>query len=81
MTPAAIVDPLFAAAVGQPRDVDLLRAAAQAPVHAYLFHGPQGSGKRAAARAFAAALLCPNGGCGGCRSCRLALDGEHPDVR
>ncbi|MGE0877802.1 MAG: ATP-binding protein [Acidimicrobiia bacterium] len=81
MTTSAIVDPLFGAVVGQPRAVDLLRAAAQAPVHAYLFHGPQGSGKRAAARAFAAALLCPNGGCGECRSCRLALDGEHPDVR
>jgi DNA polymerase-3 subunit delta' len=28
-----------------------------APSHAYLFHGPAGSGKRAVARAFAAALL------------------------
>jgi DNA polymerase III subunit delta' len=27
------------------------------PSHAYLFHGPRGSGKRAAARAFASALL------------------------
>ncbi len=33
-----------------------LRAGASAS-HAYLFHGPAGSGKRAAARAFAAALL------------------------
>ncbi|MBA3809177.1 MAG: hypothetical protein H0X28_12430, partial [Solirubrobacterales bacterium] len=27
------------------------------PSHAYLFHGPPGTGKRAVARAFAAALL------------------------
>src|SRR5205085_12217222 len=36
----------------------LLRAAlAEGPAHAYLFHGPRGVGKRAAAKAFAAALL------------------------
>ena len=58
-----------------------LRAAADQPGHAYLFVGPAGAGKRAAARAFAAALLCPYGGCGECRDCRLALTGEHPDVR
>ncbi len=51
------------------------------PVHAYLFVGPAGVGKRAGARAFAAALLCPDGGDGTCRDCRLALSGEHPDVR
>src|SRR6266542_427194 len=34
-----------------------LAAALAAPVHAYLFAGPPGSGKRAAARAFAAELL------------------------
>jgi DNA polymerase-3 subunit delta' len=35
-----------------------LRAAlADGPAHAYLFHGPPGVGKRAAAQAFAAELL------------------------
>ena len=58
-----------------------LRDAVAAPVHAYLLAGPPGSGKSEAARAFAAALLCPNGGDGTCRDCRLALAGEHPDVR
>ena len=55
-------------------------AAAGAPVHAYLLVGPPGSGKRTAAMAFAAALLCPLGGCGACDVCRRALAGAHPDV-
>jgi DNA polymerase-3 subunit delta' len=71
---------LFEGVVGQPRAVAQLRAAARRPVHAYLFHGPRGTGKRAAARAFAAALLCPRGGCGECNVCRRALAGTHPDL-
>ncbi len=57
----------------------LARAFAQ-PSHAYLFSGPEGSGKRLAMRAFAAALLCPTGGCGECRSCRLALGERHANM-
>ena len=71
---------LFDAVVGQPRAVAALRAAARRPVHAYLLHGPPGSGTRLAARAFAAALLCPSGGCGACATCRRALAGHHPDL-
>ena len=71
---------LYDAVVGQPRAVSQLEKAAQRPVHAYLFHGPPGSGKRAAARAFAASLLCPRGGCGVCNDCRRALAGTHPDL-
>lgn len=67
--------------VGQPDAVAQLAAASTAPVHAYLFVGPAGSGKRAAARAFAAALICGDGGCARCRDCRLALAGQHPDIR
>ena len=37
-----------------------------AMTHAWLFTGPPGSGRSVAARAFAAALLCPSGGCGQC---------------
>ena len=48
--------------------------------HAWLFTGPPGSGRSVAARAFAAALQCPDGGCGVCRECRTALDGTHADV-
>jgi len=66
--------------VGQSRAVDQLTRAAAAPVHAYLFVGPPGSTKDEAARAFAALLLTgrddPES-----RDARLALAGEHPDVR
>src|SRR6516162_1857891 len=71
---------LFAGVVGQERAVAQLAAAARSPVHAYLLVGPPGTGKRAAAQAFAAALLCPNGGDGTCESCRQALAGVHPDL-
>ncbi|HEX2024930.1 MAG TPA: hypothetical protein VHH92_00905 [Actinomycetota bacterium] len=65
---------------GQEDAVTFLERAAERPHHAYLFAGPEGSGKQLAARAFAAALLCPDGGCGRCRDCRLALDDRHPNL-
>ena len=43
--------------LGQDRAVAQLRASVESPVHAYLFVGPIGSGRREAARAFAADLL------------------------
>lgn len=69
--------------VGQSQTVATLTAAVADPArmtHAWLFTGPPGSGRSNAARAFAAALLCPDGGCGACRECRTALDGTHADV-
>ncbi len=59
MTPPAAAPPvdLWADVVGQPRAVAAMRAAVAHPVHAYLLCGPRGSGKRALARAFGAALL------------------------
>jgi len=65
---------------GQPDAVAFLERAAERPHHAYLFAGPEGSGKQQAARAFAAALLCARGGCGECRDCRLALEDRHPNL-
>jgi DNA polymerase III subunit delta' len=65
---------------GQEDAVAFLQRAAERPHHAYLFAGPEGSGKQLAARAFAAALLCPNGGCGRCRDCRLTLEDRHPNI-
>ena len=50
----------------------------------YLFHGPSGTGKTAAAMAFAMDLLClfPEKGqaCGRCPSCHAVAEGSHPDL-
>ena len=72
---AEAVDDVWAALEGQPRAAETLAAAAAQPVHAYLFCGPRGTGKRTAALAFAAALIGTDS-----RSRRLALAGRHPDV-
>ena len=48
--------------------------------HAWLFTGPPGSGRSVAARAFAAALLCEDGGCGQCPSCHQVRAGTHADL-
>jgi DNA polymerase-3 subunit delta' len=69
--------------VGQSQTVRTLSHAAAEPAamtHAWLLTGPPGSGRSTAARAFAAALQCPQHGCGVCRECRTALDGTHADV-
>ena len=80
---------VFDAVVGQPRALAVLqRAVADARrdppgsgmTHAWLFTGPPGSGRSVAARAFAAALVCPNDGCGNCSECHTAMLGSHADV-
>lgn len=64
---------------GQDVAMAFLRGASARPHHAYVFAGPEGSGKSLAVRAFVASLLCPDGGCGTCRDCRLALADHHPN--
>jgi DNA polymerase III subunit delta' len=49
------------------------------PSHAYLFHGPAGTGKRALARAFAAALLADGASSPATVAERVARD-SHPDL-
>jgi DNA polymerase-3 subunit delta' len=71
---------LFDGIVGQDEAVTALKSAAVNPVHAYLFRGPEGNGGLAAAHGFAAALLCPTGGCGTCATCLGALAGTDPDL-
>jgi DNA polymerase III subunit delta' len=69
--------------IGQETAIATLQRAATDPsamTHAWLLTGPPGSGRSVAARAFAAALQCPQGGCGECRECRTAIDGSHADV-
>jgi DNA polymerase III subunit delta' len=70
--------------IGQPAVVAELQAAVADPTamtHAWLFTGPPGSGRSVAARAFAAALQCPDGGDGTCHACRTVLAGTHADVQ
>jgi len=69
--------------IGQEAAVETLSRAVTDPdamTHAWLLTGPPGSGRSVAAKAFAAALQCPDGGCGTCRECRTALEGTHADV-
>ncbi len=80
MTSSAVAGSVFDSVVGQPGAVAELRAAGRSPVHAYLFVGPPGSGKEAAARAFAATLLCADGGCGTCDVCGRVASLVHPDL-
>jgi DNA polymerase-3 subunit delta' len=73
---------VFDALVGQDHAIEVLRraAAGSGMTHAWLFTGPPGSGRSDAARAFAAALLCPQQGCGTCELCRQVEVGSHPDL-
>lgn len=68
---------------GQERAITVLRSVCSkgCVAHAYLFHGPEGVGKRLAAKEMAKALLCPSGGdsCQ-CPVCRQIDSDEHPDV-
>src|SRR3954449_8306738 len=54
-------------------------ALADKPSHAYLFHGPAGTGKAAAARAFAAELLAESEADPDAAHTR-AMHGTHPDL-
>jgi DNA polymerase-3 subunit delta' len=83
---------VFSDLVGQDSVAGQLRQAASAAArvlrgetvlgmtHAWLFTGPPGSGRSVAARAFVAALLCPDQGCGHCASCRQVRAGSHADL-
>jgi DNA polymerase-3 subunit delta' len=65
----------------QPRAAFALAAALGAPAHAYLFRGPRGSGKAAAARAFAAELLAEDAADPDDARRRALLDpSPHPDL-
>jgi DNA polymerase-3 subunit delta' len=69
--------------VGQGPVVESLRDVIDNPAamtHAWLFTGPPGSGRSNAAKAFAAALQCRDGGCGTCQSCSMVAGSTHPDV-
>lgn len=82
----AEVDDAWSDVVGQDHALALLRGAAGPDaVHAWLFLGPRGSGKRAAARAFAGELLAIDLAAegdleGADRARSLARTESHPDL-
>jgi len=83
---------VFDSLIGQEHAVDEMKHAVadaakvaigergDAMTHAWLITGPPGSGRSTLALAFAASLVCSNGGCGECIDCRNAAAGIHPDV-
>ena len=78
--------PVFNSLVGQEAAIAQLESAITSNetgnemTHAWLFTGPPGSGRSVIARAFAAALVCKNKGCGACNDCKSVLTGSHQDV-
>mgnify|MGYP003346861388 CR=1 FL=1 len=81
---------IFENIVGQSQVIETLKSAVIAArensdfshkmTHSWLFAGPSGSGRSTAAKAFAAALVCSNNGCGECIDCLTAMDGSHLDI-
>ncbi len=77
----------FEELIGQELAASILQKAVleERVMHAYLFTGPEGTGKLTTALAFAAALNCEdrqeNGdSCGVCLQCRMMEGLAHPDV-
>lgn len=71
--------------VGHQGPIELLQRAVRRDRlhHAYIFVGPEGTGKRTVATALTGAVQCSTGGgdaCGECPSCRCIDDRNHPDV-
>ena len=78
---AGLPGPLAEATRHQPRAGATLGAALAEPGHAYLFRGPPGSGKGAAARAFAAELLAAGAADPDDSRRRALIDpSPHPDL-
>ena len=80
---------IFENIIGQPHVTTILQDAVNAAhnniesqemTHSWLFTGPPGSGRSIAATSFAAALVCPNNGCGTCVDCETAMAGSHVDI-
>ena len=81
---------VFSSLIDQSQVVEILKDAAQAAHNSndlsqvmtstWLFTGPPGSGRSNAAIAFAAALVCKEGGCSKCNDCLSTILGTHADV-
>ncbi len=77
---------LFSTLYGQEQAKKILTAAVvnNRLAHAYIFAGPEGSGRLTAALDLAKARICPEvkfGFCGDCKHCKRIDSFNHPDVR
>lgn len=74
----------FSEFAGMDAKMEQLMRSAQAGriVHALLFTGPRGTGKKSMAEIFARAVLCEgeNKPCDQCPTCKKCLNGNHPDI-
>ena len=74
---------MFGQILGHERQKEVLGRAMENGriAHAYLFHGPEGVGKRLMALALARAIVCDEQrGCGNCLPCRKIDHQNHPDL-
>lgn len=80
---SASFDDYWQRVIGQEHAVEVLKRWAQNPVHAYMFLGPPGTGKRLAAKVFAAQIqanLCDQGPAERQRQFDLTMFDGHSDV-
>ena len=75
----------FRTIVGQERAIRFLQQALESTrlAHAYLFYGPNGTGKKLTALQFTKALYCSTlviDACDTCVACRKVATGNHPDL-
>lgn len=73
----------FREIIGHKKSIDILRRIVSSGriAHAYLFIGPEGTGRKMAAEAFISALFCgKDDACGVCPTCRKLAAGSHPDL-
>ncbi len=75
-----MTDDPWQALVGQAEAIHRLRAAVESAVHAYMFIGPNGVGKRQAAFIFAGELFAAADPSTASRHRRLAQKQRHPDI-
>lgn len=73
----------FGEIIGHKKSISILQRIVSSGriAHAYLFIGPEGTGRKMSAEAFIAALFCgKDDACGSCPACRKLAAGSHPDL-
>lgn len=73
----------MAVLLGNDSIIEQLRVAAvqNKTAHAYLICGAPGMGKKTLAKEICRMVMCPQNGCGECRTCMKIEKGIHPDIK